>query len=67
MLVTWNPSLGDRFKALAAYQQMAVIAEKLLAFDPDDQRALGDLGIACMRVALVTEGPAQLIRFRRSA
>jgi len=46
---------------------MAVIAEKLLAFDPDDQRALGDLGIACMRVALVTEGPAQLIRFRRSA
>jgi len=60
------PSLGDRSKALAAYQQMAVIAEKLLEVDPDDQRALGDLGIARMRVALVTDGPAQLARFRET-
>ena len=60
------PSLGDRVKALAAYQQMELIAEKLLAADTGDQRALGDLGIARMRVALVTDGPAQFLRFREA-
>ena len=33
---------------------------------PDIKRAFGDLGIARMRVALVTGGPAQLLRFRET-
>ncbi len=60
------PSLGDRAKAAAAYQQMVVIAEKLVGVDPDDKRAIGDLGIARMRVAVVTDGPAQIARFREA-
>jgi len=77
LMLAWNhggdvkrspplPRLGNRDKAAAAYQQMAVIAEKLVAVDPDDKRALGDLGIVRMRVAVVTDGPAQILRFRES-
>lgn len=59
-------SMGNRVKALAAYGEMTKIAEELLAADGDDQRALGDLGIARMRVAAVTDGAARLDRFREA-
>ena len=61
-----SSSMGNRKKALAAYAEMTRIAEELLAADSDDQRALGDLGIARMRVAAVTDGPARLDRFREA-
>jgi serine/threonine protein kinase len=61
-----SSSMGNRAKALTAYAEMTKIAEELLAADGDDQRALGDLGIARMRVAAVTDGPARLDRFREA-
>jgi tetratricopeptide (TPR) repeat protein len=61
-----SSSMGDRARALVAYAEMSKIAEELLAADGDDQRALGDLGIARMRVAAVTDGPARLKRFREA-
>jgi serine/threonine protein kinase/tetratricopeptide (TPR) repeat protein len=61
-----SSSMGNRTKALAAYAEMKRIAEELLAADNEDQRALGDLGIARMRVAAVTDGPVRLDRFREA-
>jgi eukaryotic-like serine/threonine-protein kinase len=58
------PNLGHRENAQAAFGEMIRIAESLLRKDPDDQRALGDLGVARMRQAMVTDGPLRLTRLR---
>jgi len=45
--------------ALNAYRKMYDVAQRLHAVDPADFRALGDIGIATMRIAKVTTQPEE--------